>query len=355
MSKMSLKDKLNILIEVSKSSRIFLLILMILLFLGFIYTKTNKKKNRLAKSLYLTSSVFIIVFFVTTYHSSLSSMFDYMMDNFFIAVYFPNLAIYAFALVVTNIILWVSIFNYKVSKVIKYINVSVYLIMNYLLSLVLNVINTNKLDIFTQSSVYGNEKATALIELSSLLFIIWVIFLILYRVILIYLKKEYKPPVKKLIRIKRVKKLPENFEPKENPVYIYGRMPVKKASTKVEETILSTYEKMFTVEDYKVMLEMLKKAKAEKNREEIKEDKIVEPNRTDAKQLQDEPIIIESEVTKVEKIIEERKKQEEERRKKELAEKQKRELELQERLRKEEQVKERRKFTELEELYGSMR
>ena len=124
--------------------------------------------------------VFIMILIVATYHAPLGNMFGYMMDNFFIAAFFPNLAIYFAALVAMNIILWISLFNYRTSNSIKTLNLAVYVIMNYLLALILNIINSNKLDIFEQSSVYGNKQATALIELSSLVFIIWILFLIIY-------------------------------------------------------------------------------------------------------------------------------------------------------------------------------
>ena len=130
MSKMSLTDKIGVLIEASKNFN-FAILIIILLFLGFTFINSNKKNKTRTKYVYLVSSVFIIVAFAMTYHASLANLFDYMMDNFFIAVYFPNLAIYAFALLITNVILLVSIFNYKISKIIKCINVVVYLLMNY--------------------------------------------------------------------------------------------------------------------------------------------------------------------------------------------------------------------------------
>lgn len=300
MSKMSLTDKIGVLIEASKNFNFAILIIIILLFLGFTFINSNKNNKTRTKYVYLVSSVFIIVAFVMTYHASLANLFDYMMDNFFIAVYFPNLAIYAFALLITNVILLVSIFNYKISKIIKCINVVVYLLMNYLLSLILNIINTNQLDIFTQKSVYGNTKATALIELSSLLFVIWIIFLIAYRLILIYLKKEYVPPVKKIIRIRKIKKLPANFIPKEVPVYAYGKTKLTKKQDNLQDDLLREYEQLFTIEDYKLLSQILREQKkkeletAKMNFSLETKDREVEEQQQPEKQ---EPVIIQSHST----------------------------------------------------------
>ena len=275
MSKLSLIDKLRIFIDVSVSSSLYLIVLILLLLAGYIFLTTTKKTAKRNKIIYIAISVFILVFLMITYHGSLSKMFDYMMNNFFIALYFPNLAIYSAAIIIMNIIVWISIFNFKTDKLIKRLNVIIYIIMNYLLALILSVINSNKLDIFNQEAIYGNKKVTALIELSSGIFIAWIIFLILYKIILIYLKKDYKPKVKKVIVKKPVKKLPANFEPKEVPDYLYGNAPKKQ----VEEVIITkepeVKEDIFTKDEYKLLLTLLNKQK-EKHRQEREDSKIEE-------------------------------------------------------------------------------
>lgn len=281
MSKMSFTDKISVLVEASKTSNLIILATIFLLFFIFLYFSNTRKNQKKIKYIYIISSVFILTFFIVTYHASLGNMFSYMMDNLFIAIYFPNLAIYAFALVLTNIILIVSLLNYKTAKAIKNLNITVYILMNYLLTLTLNIINQNKLDIFTQSSIYQNKEATALIELSSLLFIIWVIFLILYKIFLIYLRKDYKPKVKRLIRIKKVKKLPENYLPKEFPSYVYGKAPQKiEPKQTTDASLLKAYEQMLTLDDYKLLLSMLKTEKEKLRQEKLqKEEQIKEENK----------------------------------------------------------------------------
>lgn len=211
MAKMSFMDKINVLIETSKSSKIFILIIVAIAFLALILFTTNNKNKKTGQKIFLSIYAFITLFLLVAFHDSLGKMFEYMMNNFFIVLYFPNLAIYLAAIIVTNIILWVSVFNNKTARIIKNINIIVYLILNYILSLILHLIHTKKLDIFTQESIYGHNDTHALIELSSVVFTIWIIFLVLYKIILKYLKRNEKEK----IRVKRVvvekKKLPENF------------------------------------------------------------------------------------------------------------------------------------------------
>ena len=183
MAKMSFIDKLGILFKIIASSKIYIIIFLVLLLIGYILTSRNRKKDKTLKRICLLIYIIVLGIIIYKHRTNLGNMFDYMMNNFFIAVYFPNLAIYLAAIIITNIIMWISVFNNKIPRFIRNINVTIYCSMTYLLILTLNIIKENNLDVFTQSSVYGNKTAQALIELSSTIFVIWIIFLILYKLI----------------------------------------------------------------------------------------------------------------------------------------------------------------------------
>lgn len=270
MSKLSLLDKLKIFFEVSKSTSWIFVVILILLVVGYVFLKNNKKNENLSKIVYRVFALLVLSLMIITYHAPLNNLFDYMMNNLFVVIYFPNLAVYLAAIIATNIILWISLFNYKTAENVKRLNIIIYLIQNYLLILIFNVINQNKLDIFSQESIYKNTNATALIELSSIIFIVWIIFLISYKIILIYLRKDYKPKVKKVLVRKEIKKLPENFKNIEVPEYVYGNIPnrVIIKEDKKEEKLKQVYEDMLTLEDYKQILELLKKKKKNKVKDE---------------------------------------------------------------------------------------
>ena len=258
MSKLTLWKKLAIFWQVSKSSYLFLIVLAVLLILGFIFLTTNKRNVKRRKLAYIISSAIILVLMVVFYHGSLANIFDYMMNNLFIAIYFPNLAIYFAAIIIMNIILWVSLFSFKTSGIIKKVNVVIYILMNYLLALLISVINSNKLDVFNQTSIYGNNDARALIELSSFVFVIWVIFLAIYKLILIYLRKDYKPKVKKVIVKKTVRKLPDNFIPTTTPEYILGNKKNKETiifTEPIKSRIIEPVEQKVVIENKDVVIE----------------------------------------------------------------------------------------------------
>lgn len=306
MSKLSLLDKLSLFIDVAKDSLWSVLILLILIVIVYLFSKTDKKTMKRNKIIYIGFSLLVLILLFIFYFPSIGKIFDNMMNNLFIVIYFPNLAVYFAAIIATSIILWISLFNYKTSQIIKRVNLVMYLIINYLFALVLYTINNNKLDIFNTESIYTNKQATALIELTSILFVVWIIFLIVYKLVLIYLRRDYRPQVKKVLVKKEVKKLPENYinievpnmvygnisKPKKEeknytytnaPSMVYGNVKVKpyieiEAPKVVYGTIpkkysidnkTKVYEDMLTLEDYKLLLKLLKEQKTKKTKEEV--------------------------------------------------------------------------------------
>lgn len=285
MNKLSFMDKLRILFTVSKNSLWSLFVLGILIILGILFFKTDKKNEKRNKRIYIIVSSLIGVIILITYQSSIRHIIDYLMNHIFLSILFPNFAIYFLGIIITNIILWISLFHYKVSDKIKRINVVVYIILNYLFLLILNVIDIQKLDFLSEESLYQSEKATALIELSSFVFTLWILFLILYKIILIYLRKDYKEKVKKVVVKQPIKILPSNYQPTTTPEYIFGN-PGKRI-TLIETNpnhLLEKYENSLTLEDYQLLLKLLKEAKNKKKSTKITlENSILEMKKKDKK------------------------------------------------------------------------
>ena len=246
------------------------------------FYKTNEKNKKNVRSIYIAIILFVVIFLLVSYYKSIGNMIDYLTNNLFVLIYFPNLAAYLTAIVIMNIILIVSLFNYKVSKLIRNINITVYCVLNYILALILNVINTYNLDVFKTESVYQNRSAQALIELSSIIFVVWILFLIVYRLIMVYLKKEYKQPVKKVIVKKKVRVLPDYINETTIPNIVRTgykeEKPVIVPLTN-EEKILKQLDQMLTIEDYKILLKLLKekqKKDERKNKEDIKFNELID-------------------------------------------------------------------------------
>ena len=277
MAALSLLEKLAILFEVSKSSILFIIAIFFIIFFGLILITTNKINIKSSRRLFILLYVFIIAFTVMLYRESLLNMMNYLMKNLFVIIYFPNLAVYFAAIVITSIIIWFSVFSYKTPTIIKNINIVVYLIISYLLVVLLSIINSQKLDVFNQVSVYGNKQALAVIELTSSLFIIWMIFLILYKAIMTYLtrndittRNKIKKNSKRKIIVKNTR-LPKDVE--EVPVpYMVKAQPTFVPKIRKDADVQG-YDNLLTIQDYKLLLDILKEKREEEELEAIRKEK----------------------------------------------------------------------------------
>lgn len=321
MSRLSLLDKLKILGDVVSSSSIFVVAVVIMVSLGIILIATSIKAKKLNRVIYIAIYGSIIIVSLIFYREELFNMFDYMMNNFFIAIYFPNLAIYFAAIIATNIILCISIFNKKIPKLIKTVNIVIFCIIHYLLFLTINIVIKSKLDIFSQVSIYQNKNALALIELSSTVFITWILFLIIYKIIRFYQQKKEieddeknennpqqiiikepisEPIIKKEIIYKR--RLPDNITKTEMPSVIRGTIK-KVIRNKTKEELLDNIdivqntkqeEKSYLInipnyitEEDKQFLDTMLESTINEEKEEIKE----RPNKQSKIKVIDEPVI----------------------------------------------------------------
>ncbi len=240
MTQTTILEKLKIIFEVSASSKLFIAVIAFILLLAIVALTTNKKNASRGKKLYGLVYAAISIAIIIFYHESLGQMFDYMMNNFFIVLYFPNVAVYLAAIIITNIILWISVFNLKTPKLVRNINIIIYAIIHYLLALVLNIITKNNLDIFSQTSVYGNQEAQAIIEFSSSIFMVWLVFLLCYKMLKKYLVKE-PVPVRKKVVVKKVRALPENITEVPIPLFVKGQpKKVEESKTLEESPVLLT-------------------------------------------------------------------------------------------------------------------
>lgn len=273
MKDLSFLDKLKVLVDVSSSSGLCIASIFILLFLAFVMLTTSKKNSKQTKKLYLIIYIILIVVMLIQYSSSLSTMFDYMMNNLFIAIYFPNLAIYLAAIIATNIILWKTIFNFKEDKLLKVVNTIIYSIMHYLLILILNVVNSNGLDVFNNASVYENNDALALIGLSSTIFMIWIIFMVIYKIIRGRQKQYEEQSIKdehlirtklpsNIIEVAVPKRVKEVIKIREEVVPKIVQEPSIVDFYKQDQDEIEKYENMLTLDDYKTVLQLLKNNKS---------------------------------------------------------------------------------------------
>ena len=271
MEKLTLGKELSLFFKIISENKFSIVILLFLIFLTFIFITTNKKNIKTTKKIYIGIYSFITLFLLIFNGKHLGKFFDYMMNNFFIAIYFPNFAIYFAAIIISNIIVLISIFNQKITKLIKNINIIVYTFITYLLILLIGIISKSDLDVYSQASIYKNTSAHALISLTSTVFMLWIIFLVLYTIIKKFITKD-KVKEEVIVKEKIVKEriLPDNIKEVPIPAFATVVTPIteeeinkkaeieiqKRVNTRLRET--HQLDNMLSKKDYMIILKMLK-------------------------------------------------------------------------------------------------
>lgn len=210
-------DTLLNIFEGSPSSILFIILGIIFTLAMIINIKKNKK---IGKTLYIIGWIFIISFIVIRYNSYLSKIFDNLINQIFMQIFFPNLATYVILIIITNIIFLISINRKNIKNLTKVINSIFFIVIMIMMVYTLEQIISNNINIYSTEEVYTNQNVLVLIESTTILFTIWTVILISKFIISKLIKKsdekiieEYQEKQISDNSIKKVEKpniIPEN-------------------------------------------------------------------------------------------------------------------------------------------------
>ena len=150
--------------------------------LGIIFTLAmiiNIKKNKkIGKTLFIIGWLFIISFIIIRYNSYIGQIFDNLINQIFMQIFFPNLATYVIIIVITNVIFLISINKKDIKNLTKFINSIFFIIIMVMMIYTLEQIISNNINIYNTEEVYTNQNVLVLIESTTILFTIWMIILL---------------------------------------------------------------------------------------------------------------------------------------------------------------------------------
>ena len=257
MSPVSLNEKLKIIWSVISSSPLYLIFFVAIALLVYLFSTTssfNKKQSR--KTYILVYSAFFI-YLAIQYGGSLSTLIDYAVNQVFIGYYFPNIVIYILILLIATIITLVTIFRKNTTRILKILNSVVYGFLVYFLILILSVVNNLKIDVFDLKQLYSSNKVRSLLEISMFLFVVWILVLIVYRFICIYQEKKREASKEEFTNYNVIHNFEDNKVLSPRKSYTYFEEPV----VKQPEVVKEKKEEPFTLDEYKLMLKVLKEEK----------------------------------------------------------------------------------------------
>ena len=272
MSPLSLITKLQTVFDLITSKNLYLMILAIIVFFTIIFITTNSSNKKQSKRTYILLYLAGFIFIALEYGSSFMTLLDYAINEVFITYYFPNIVIYLIMLIITNIILWKTIFNDKIDFKLKVINSSVFAIIMYLFILAISSINELDLNVFNITELYSSNSVRSILELSMCISIFWIIVLLKYHLIRKYQYKHNLIKVESFTNYNII----HDFNIKEAYKAPKKTVTIEEPKPKEEPTSMNLLGQNFTLDEYKLMVKILKEEQA---KEKIKEEsKTVEEN-----------------------------------------------------------------------------
>lgn len=251
MTRVSLLEKIKSLVEIISSSYFFIFILIIFIILSIYLFNTIKKDEIRTKKAYVYAYAVILFSIMIFYNSQIFDLLDYLMNNIFVILCFPNLAVYITMIIFLNIIMIKSVFSKKITNINKIINISVYSSIHFILILILNLISKNQINVYDQTSLYSNQDLLNLVSLSIIIFIMW----ILFNIISYFINKtnyNIKEPIKK-----------ERHEIQDNLI-INNNEFNNQSYNNFEENIKNVNLEDLKLEDYKRLRKLLIQIKNQK-------------------------------------------------------------------------------------------
>ena len=188
MNELTFFEKIQVLFKLLFSSPIiigifaFSLVLMISLFFS---SKLNRK---FIKYVFIGVYLLIIGFTIFKYGSYFLTSIDSFFTLFMANIYFPIIPIYVVIMIISFIIMIVTLSGNKKSLLFKIINISFFSVIQMLFVIFIYVVESNNIDLSSNTNLYTNEQTLTLLEFGVGLFLIWIVLLL----IIFYFKKADK-------------------------------------------------------------------------------------------------------------------------------------------------------------------
>ena len=164
-------DKINLIYKFLKdNSLIFLIILLVVtIILDFLYGSNTKQ----TKILYVITISLIIIYGLFEYYKPLINIIDIYITNLFKLAYFPSIIEYFSMILITILLQIISVKKYNIIH--KHINLWVGFVIEILFIINLMAMKNIKVDLNTITSIYENDLLLSIFQLSSIIFMIWII------------------------------------------------------------------------------------------------------------------------------------------------------------------------------------
>lgn len=183
MIRTNIFDKLQVLINIVTNEPFMLMMLILYLFLAVVLLYSSKLSKKKAKMVFISWYIFMITTISLEYKDKLLGLIDYLINNIIYEFVFPNYLVFIIIFVITNIYVINSIISKNSTKIYKVINITMYSLTSFISFILFYLITKNNINVYNELDVYTNKDITSLIELTMIIFIIWTIINIIYKLV----------------------------------------------------------------------------------------------------------------------------------------------------------------------------
>lgn len=177
MENVSFLDKIRILLNTIISKPFFSISALVGIILAVLMIIDIIKHKKIRKRYYILAWFFIFIFIVTKYMKVIPTLVDNLINQIFLTLYFPSIGVYMFLLIIVNIgFIYTLIKN--IHKSYKILTGIISIILDLLFIIIINIILENKIDITSEITLYTNSNLLVLLELSTALFVSWILLII---------------------------------------------------------------------------------------------------------------------------------------------------------------------------------
>ena len=186
----TLLEKFNLIYKfLSNNSLIFLVILLILaIIIDFMYGNNSKK----TKTLYIFIIVLMLIYGSFIYYKPLFNILDIYITYLFKITYFPSIIEYMSMIIITIILQIYSAL--KLDKLSKNINIWVGIFIELLFLINVMAMRNYTINLNSITSIYENDLLLSIFQVSSIVFMLWIIFNLIFYLIKLFIDSRIEMP-----------------------------------------------------------------------------------------------------------------------------------------------------------------
>ena len=186
----TLLEKFNLIYKfLSNNSLIFLIILLILaIIIDFMYGNNSKK----TKILYIFIIVLMLIYGSFIYYKPLFNILDIYITYLFKITYFPSIIEYMSMIIITIILQIYSAL--KLDKLSKNINIWVGIFIELLFLINVMAMRNYTINLNSITSIYENDLLLSIFQVSSIVFMLWIIFNLIFYLIKLFIDSRIEMP-----------------------------------------------------------------------------------------------------------------------------------------------------------------